>query len=171
MTSEAPHKFKRRIEIPYLDYIQASLSGEVSLFRELELEFGKEKAHEMIREWSLRKTNEGIQRYLKETGVRIESFDDFKQYMKKEWESDALRQTHTCRIENEGPDRVSYRVTECIWKDAMHRLDAADLGKLTMCDLDYETAGIYHPNIRLIRTKTLMEGHDCCDFTYVWEEK
>ena len=91
--------------------------------------------------------------------------------MKKEWESEALRQTHTCRIENDGPKQVSYTVTECIWQEAMQRLDAADLGKLTMCDLDFETAPLYHPNIRLKRTKTLMEGHDCCDFTYVWDEK
>jgi hypothetical protein len=170
MAPEVPHKFKKPVEIPYLDYIQASLSGEVSLFRELENSFGKEKAHKLIREWTLKKTIEGITKYLKETGVDIQSFEDFKQYMKKEWESEQLRGTHTYIIESDGPEHVSYTVTECIWKEAMEKLDATDLGILTMCDLDFETAPLYHPNIRLKRTKTLMNGDDCCDFTYVWEE-
>lgn len=171
MARQTPHKFDKPVEISYVDYIQASLSGEVSLIRELESSVGTKQAHEMVREWSLRKTIEGIQRYLKETGVEIQSFEDFRRYMRKEWESEALRRTHTCRIEKEGPREASYIVTECIWKDAMEKLDATDLGTLTMCDLDFEAASLYHPNIRLVRTKTLMKGDDCCDFTYVWEEK
>ena len=39
------------------------------------------------------------------------------------------------------------------------------------CECDpYITEG-FNPNIGLKRTKTLMQGHDCCDFFYYYKDK
>ena len=35
---------------------------------------------------------------------------------------------------------------------------------------DFAMAKAFHPNLKLVRTKSLMKGNDCCDSTYIWEE-
>jgi hypothetical protein len=67
--------------------------------------------------------------------------------------------------------KTSYevRVTECLWAQTFIEEDAADIGYATHCHVDYATATAFNPNIRMYRTKTLMEGHDYCDHKWVWE--
>ena len=50
-------------------------------------------------------------------------------------------------------------------------LNATVLGFLMVCNPDHAYAQASHPNIKLSRSKTLMEGHDCCDHTWFWNEK
>lgn len=171
MTENKTHKFDEKLDITYGQYIKDSMAGEVALQRELERVLGKKKAHAILREWAEKRTIELIKQYLKDSGTEINSFSDFKNYMDKEWASEHTLKTHTCEIINSSSDRVTYKVTECIWAKMMRELDAPDLGLLTMCDIDFISASVYHPNIKLIREKTLMNGDDCCDFTYVWKKK
>lgn len=67
--------------------------------------------------------------------------------------------------------KISYevRVTECLWSQTFREEDAADIGYATHCHVDYASATAFNPNIRMYRTKTLMEGHDYCDHKWVWE--
>lgn len=45
--------------------------------------------------------------------------------------------------------------------------DASDIEYASLCYSDYDTAEGFNPKIRLIRPKTLMQGHDCCHFRWV----
>lgn len=171
MTETKTHKFDKKLDITYGQYIKDSMGGEVDLQRELERVLGKEKAHALLREWSEKRTVKLVKEYLEESGVEIKNFEDFKDYMGKMWVSEHTLRTHTCETTHRSSDSVTYKVTECIWANMMRELDAADLGLLTMCDIDFVSASVYHPNIKLIREKTLMNGDDCCDFTYVWEKE
>ena len=171
MTTTKTHKFNEKLDITYSQYIKDSMAGEVALERELERVLGIEKAHTILREWAGKRTVDGLKKYLEDAGIKIHNFDDFKKHMDKMWSSGHVSKTHTCETTNDSSDRVTYKVTECIWATMMRELDAADLGQLTMCDLDFISASIYHPNIKLIREKTLMNGDDCCDFTYVWKKE
>jgi hypothetical protein len=162
------HKFDQKHDITYGQYIKVCMSGEVSLQRELERALGKEKAQSILKNWAIKRTTEAIRESLDASGTKIQTFEDFKRYMDESWGSEHALKSHTCETINNKSDRVTYKVTECIWAKAMRELDAADLGLLTMCDIDFIAASIYHPNIKLIREKTLMNGDDCCDFTYVW---
>ena len=67
--------------------------------------------------------------------------------------------------------KTSYevRVTECLWAQTFIEENAADIGYATHCHVDYASAAAFNPNIRMYRTKTLMEGHDYCDHKWVWE--
>ena len=171
MVSTKIHKFDQKLDVTYGQYIKDRMAGEVELERELERVLGKEKAHEILREWSEKRTIRLVKEYLEESGVKIENFEDFKNYMEKSWNSEHSLKTHTCKTTKSNSESVTYEVTECIWAKMMRELDAADLGLLTMCDIDFATASAYHPNIKLIREKTLMNGDDCCDFTYVWKKE
>jgi len=66
--------------------------------------------------------------------------------------------------------RQAYRFTRCLWAEVFRSLDAADIG-LAICEGDGPAAAAFNPEIRFHRTKTLMEGDDCCDHVYYTEEK
>jgi len=46
----------------------------------------------------------------------------------------------------------------------MRELNATDIGYAVICHGDYAYCQGFNPKIRLIRTKTLMQGDDCCEF-------
>jgi hypothetical protein len=47
--------------------------------------------------------------------------------------------------------------------------NAGDLGYILSCYGDYASAEGFNPKMRMIRTKTLMQGSDCCNHRYVIE--
>jgi len=169
MTATKIHKFDEKLNITYSEYIKDSMVGEVALQRELERVLGKEKAHTILREWAEKRTVDGLKKYLEDAGVKIHNFDEFKKHMDEMWVSEHVSKTHTCEKTKNETSSVTYEVTECIWAKMMRELGASDLGLLTMCDLDFVSASVYHSNIKLVREKTLMNGDDCCDFTYIWK--
>jgi hypothetical protein len=61
--------------------------------------------------------------------------------------------------------RQAYRFTRCAWADIFRELGAADIG-FWICANDGPAAQAFNPAIHFERTKTLMEGDDCCDHVY-----
>ena len=61
------------------------------------------------------------------------------------------------------------KITECLWAKTFREADAADIGYAAICHGDFAMAKAFNPNIRLLRTKTLMQGHDHCNHKWVWE--
>jgi hypothetical protein len=64
---------------------------------------------------------------------------------------------------------IRTKITECLWAKIFRESDAADIGYAGICYPDIAMASAFNPKIKLIRPKTLMQGHDCCDFQYYWE--
>jgi hypothetical protein len=64
---------------------------------------------------------------------------------------------------------VRTNFTECLWATTFREVNASDIGYAAICYPDYASASAFNPKIKLIRSTTLMEGHDCCDFQYIWE--
>jgi len=61
------------------------------------------------------------------------------------------------------------RVTECLWAQTFLAAKAGDLGYAGICWGDYAFARAFNPAIEMVRDKTLMQGHDCCNHRYVWK--
>jgi len=61
--------------------------------------------------------------------------------------------------------RQAYRFTRCMWAEVFAELDALDIG-FWLCEGDAPTASAFNPAIGFQRTKTLMEGDDCCDHIF-----
>ncbi|MBN1225095.1 MAG: L-2-amino-thiazoline-4-carboxylic acid hydrolase [Candidatus Aminicenantes bacterium] len=59
------------------------------------------------------------------------------------------------------------KVTECIWADAFLQSKAGELGEAAICHGDYAMATAFNPKIEMVRDKTLMQGHDCCNHRYL----
>ena len=68
-------------------------------------------------------------------------------------------------------DRVfEVKVTNCLWARTFRERDAGDIGYAAMCHGDFSSAAAYHSKLKLERTKTLMEGHDCCNQKFTWND-
>lgn len=67
-------------------------------------------------------------------------------------------------------DKVyQHKVTNCIYAKTFLAKNAGDIGYATICHGDISGATAFNPKLKLELTKTLMEGHDCCDHRYTWE--
>ena len=64
---------------------------------------------------------------------------------------------------------VEVKYTECICATIFREADASDIGYAAICHGDFAVAQGFNPKIKLIRTKTLMQGDDCCNHRYLWE--
>ena len=73
-------------------------------------------------------------------------------------------------VEAKTPELLRIRVKRCAYADEMRRRDAADIGLAFYCAYDYGFCRGFHPELQFRRTKTLMEGHDCCNHEYLWKK-
>ena len=60
------------------------------------------------------------------------------------------------------------KITECIWASTFLNAKAGDIGYASVCFGDYAWAEGFNPKIKMIRDKTLMQGHELCNHRYVW---
>lgn len=78
---------------------------------------------------------------------------------------------HTCTYEIlEFTEKVvELKYTECICATIFREAKASDIGYAAICHGDFAVAQGFNPKIKLTRTKTLMQGDDCCNHRYVLE--
>src|SRR4051794_29445286 len=63
-------------------------------------------------------------------------------------------------------DRLEFNVTRCRYAEMYHALGLADLGPSLSCRRDFTLVEGFNPEIRLERTRTIMEGAPFCDFRF-----
>ena len=66
---------------------------------------------------------------------------------------------------------TQFRVTKCPLAEMAQELQATDWGYICYCADDPHIVAGFNPEIGFRRTKTLMEGHECCDHFYYIQEK
>lgn len=62
-----------------------------------------------------------------------------------------------------------FNVTRCRFAEAYEKLGVRDLGVALSCCRDFGFIEGYNHKIKLVRTQTIMEGADICDFRYYLE--
>jgi len=60
------------------------------------------------------------------------------------------------------------KISECIQAECYIQHYASDIGYAQVCWGDYAWAEGFNPKIKLVRDKTLMQGHSCCNHRYIW---
>jgi hypothetical protein len=75
----------------------------------------------------------------------------------------------TREIVEDTPQAFELEVTECLWAKTFREIGAADIGYLLLCHTDHADCQGFNPKITLTRSKTLMQGDDCCNHRFVWE--
>ena len=62
---------------------------------------------------------------------------------------------------------LEIRVSQCLWARTFRAEDAGEIGFATVCYADYAATTAMNPKIKLVRTKTLMQGDECCNHRFV----
>lgn len=63
-------------------------------------------------------------------------------------------------------DSLKFDVTRCGYAEMYERLGVRELGVLLSCCRDFAFMEGFNPDLELVRTKTIMEGNDICNFCY-----
>lgn len=66
----------------------------------------------------------------------------------------------------ESPDRYHLDITRCRYAEMYREMGLDGLGFILSCDRDAALIEGFNPALELKRTKTIMQGGDCCDFRY-----
>ncbi|MHA1944320.1 MAG: hypothetical protein ACW96M_07990 [Candidatus Thorarchaeota archaeon] len=77
-------------------------------------------------------------------------------------------------LHREGPIRIEFRQDDRLKKlNVVFKMEPTDIGSAIIAVFD-DTCGnliqTMNPNLKLERSKTLMDGHDQCNHTFIWEE-
>jgi hypothetical protein len=88
---------------------------------------------------------------------------------KKRFSSPFWNHILTYTIVDDTEKVLEWKFTECLFAKIFREANASDIGYATQCYGDYGFVEGFNPKIRLTFTKTLMQGHDCCNHRYVWE--
>jgi hypothetical protein len=163
------HKFKGKMQLTYEEYFHRRFDRQVQLIKEFERVFGLKKTFEIVGKANEKFAVESTEKQIAERQL-IRNFEEFKTYVKKENSSPFWSHVLTITYPQETSNKIVFNVTECLWAKTFKELNAADIGYILCCRPDFAIARAYHPNIRLKRTKTLMQGDRYCNHTYYWKE-
>ncbi len=82
------------------------------------------------------------------------------------WKKDNAILTEVLELSNK---RFSFNVFRCRYAEMYQHLGITELGKILSCERDFALIEGYNPDIHLIRTQTIMEGADICDFCFEFQ--
>lgn len=161
-------KAGRTIELPLEQYFRDNYEEVVRLAKGFEKELGRERVLAIAERINVEGTVARLrQRFL---SIPHESMEDFIAYHDNIIRSDLARDTQSGENVEVGPSRFVFVMRECLWAKTFRELGAPDLGYALNCSSDFDYARCFNPKLKLTRTKTLMQGDDCCEFIYTWEE-
>jgi hypothetical protein len=159
------HKFDREIPGPKLTYRRIATyqhRSYIQFARFLQKELGEDETIRLIKKHTDEKLLERAQKDLKRLGK-----SDFKSYISIFRDPRMLAGLNMEIIRD--TDKVfEIRVTDCLSAVSFLAHKAGDIGFASVCWGDTIWASAFNPKIRLVRDKTLMQGHDCCNHKYIW---
>lgn len=167
MEEKVPHKFQEKMELTYEEFFRARYDRAIQLARELEQVLGRQKAFEIISKACQKYAVESVKKQMEERKP-IKNFEDFKAFMKEEQKSGRWSHIVTRTLTEEKPNELIIHSSECLIAKMFKEMNAVDLGLIMCCNTDFATARIYHPQLKLRRTKTLMKD-DYCEKIYYWK--
>jgi len=159
------HKFLGDSGLSFAEVFNTAYANDLSLWRGIEKDMGSEKFVAMLK----RVIDEVAGRESAESAKKLGKNDlaafsrDLKQ-PSRFWQN-----VLTFQIVEDTPRAFEVKVTECLWAKTYREANAADLGYLLSCYGDYASAKGFNPKMRMIRTKTLMQGNEYCNHRWVIE--
>lgn len=159
------HKFEHIMdrEITYKRWMQQRHNKYIGILKRLEKQIGREPLLEMLENASYEENVE----LGKRLSDRIPSLKVFADPFRDE--NSNLSKTLVREIVEDNDNAFEIKVTECLEEIVFREADAAHLGYACICHADFGLPVGINSKLKLIRTKTLMQGEDCCNHRYVWE--
>jgi hypothetical protein len=74
----------------------------------------------------------------------------------------------THEIVEDTENAFELRITECVWAKVYRDAGlGGELGHAAVCNMDYYWPPAFNKDLKMERTKTLMQGDDCCNHRYI----
>lgn len=159
------HKFLEDSGMSFSDVFNMAYAAPLPIWRGLEREIGSEKLVSLLK---------GV---IDELGTR-ESAEQAKKLGKNDlaaFTQDFRRPNPfwqhvlTYQVVADTPKAFEIKVTECLWAKTLREAKAGDLGYILSCYGDFAFVQGFNPKMKLIRTKTLMQGDEFCNHRYILE--
>jgi hypothetical protein len=158
------HKFDRKMDRTFTprEYATAANRGFIQLIRTLQQEMSD---GEVIRLLKMNSEEIGRQQGEVHAGMVPEkSFENFTSVFRSMITGDSL----TGEVVQDTEGIFELKVTECIWAAVFREAGLnGDIGHAAVCNMDYAWPPAFNPAFRMERSKTLMQGHDCCNHRYI----
>ncbi|MFC2086151.1 L-2-amino-thiazoline-4-carboxylic acid hydrolase [Bacteroidota bacterium] len=161
-TEKPDHKFDETFgEMSYRQLSEVQTRMFVDFAKSLEETLGKEKVSEYIKGFSRDLLlARGKAQAAKAPDLNLQSY--VGQFKNNPIYKNALSMEII-----EDTDKVfEMKISECLSATTFRAKDASEIGYACICHGDYAWAEGFNPEIKLIRDKTLMQGHDCCNHRY-----
>ena len=163
---ERKHKFQEDSGMSFEEVFKFAYRDHIEWMQFLAKEVGQDTFMGMLKrggeEWAKREA----QKELEKRGAF--DFATFRAEFRKK--PDRFWEHVITSVIVEDTDRaIETKVTECLWAKTYREAKAAELGYILCCYPDFPSAAALNPKLKLIRTKTLMQGDDCCNLRWVWE--
>lgn len=160
----APHKFLERSDMSFQEVFDFAFEGLIPVLQGLAREFGEETFLEALR----KVVSECARKDGQDTARQLPS-NDLEAFKATGEPEQFGRHVLTLEMIEETPRAFEMRVTECLWAKTFRGMGAAELGYSLICHRDYAECQGFNPKITMQRSKTLMQGDDCCNHRFVWE--
>ncbi len=162
-------KSKLTFEISYQDYFKTRFGGITEMVRALTPIMDEMKALDRIKELYKKKSKNLVVRLLKNKKP-ITNFEEFKEMYKEQMSTEFMQHCLDFIITEDTSNKLTFKFTTCLWAKTFLEINEPGLGYAMCCYPDYTMAKAFHPKLKLVRNKTLMQGNECCESTYQWEE-
>jgi hypothetical protein len=161
---EEKHKFEKEFgrKLTNKQFYAVRYGEFIQLAKALEKEMGKEKLIEFLTKTTHERMAKTGQNHAKNSPDN--SFKTYVSTFRPPKYKDAL--TH--EVVEDTETAFELKVTECIWAKTFLDAKAGDIGFAQICIGDYTWAESFNPKIKMVRDKTLMQGHEICNHRYIW---
>jgi len=163
--SAKKHKFQEDAQMTFEQFFSAAYQSDVQIMNILAEKIGKDKFITMLKEASAEIAAAAAKQLA--SSLPKNDLAGFVSSLKKP--GYFLNHALTLEIVEDTDTTFEAKIIECIWAKTFRDLKAPDIGYAMMCHTDFAMAPAYNPKLKLARTKTLMQGHDCCNHRYVME--
>ena len=164
--AEQKHKFLEDSGMSFQEVFKFAYEDFIEVMQFIAGQVGRDNLLEMLKkdadEFAKREAQEELKKLPK---------NDFATYkaMAKEKPGHFWEHIQTEVITAETDLSFGKKIIECLYAKTFRDAGAADIGYAYSCYYDFPAAQAYNPKLKLIRTKTLMAGDDCCNPRWVWE--
>ncbi len=135
----------------------------IPVMKGLGAQIGSEKLCAMLREG----TSDIARKSMANTPDTARTFENWTGGLRKP--APMFQHALVAQVVEDSPKAFEIKVSQCLWAKIFRGEDAAEIGYSAMCHPDFAVASAFNPKMKMLRTKTLMQGHDCCNHRWVME--
>lgn len=163
---EEKHKFDNEMDklLTYRQYMKLRYGEFIQIVKAFAEEFGKDKVIDFLK----KRDRVNMLKYGQNQAKKSPD-NSFQTYVSTFRNNPWYEKTLTMQIVEDTEKAFELKVTECLWATTFRQADAGDFGYAAICFGDYAWAEGFNPKIKMIRDKTLMQGHEYCNHRYVWQ--